>query len=106
MDADLANNTLNWQWAAGCGADAAPYFRIFNPTLQSRRFDPDGEYIARWIPELARLPAEHRHAPWLAPRRTLEEAGIVLDEDYPHPIVDHASARQRALAAFETIKTR
>lgn len=106
VDADLANNTLNWQWAAGCGADAAPYFRIFNPVLQGRRFDPGGDYVARWIPELAKLPPAHRHAPWLAPGRTLEEAGIVLDEDYPLPIVDHASARDAALAAFATIRGR
>jgi len=106
VDADLANNTLNWQWTAGCGADAAPYFRIFNPLLQGRRFDPEGEYVARFVPELARLPAAHRHAPWLAPSRALEEAEIVLDEDYPRPIVDHDSARKRALVAFQTIKAR
>jgi deoxyribodipyrimidine photo-lyase len=106
VDADLANNTLNWQWSAGCGADAAPYFRIFNPLLQGRRFDPEGEYVARFVPELARLPAAHRHAPWLAPSRALEEAEIVLDEDYPRPIVDHDSARKRALVAFQTIKAR
>jgi deoxyribodipyrimidine photo-lyase len=104
VDADLANNTLNWQWAAGCGADAAPYFRIFNPLLQGRRFDPEGVYIARWLPELAKLPAGHRHAPWQAPGHILEQAELVLDEDYPRPIVDHATARERALIAFATLK--
>jgi deoxyribodipyrimidine photo-lyase len=106
VDADLANNTLNWQWTAGSGADAAPYFRIFNPLLQGRRFDPEGEYVARFVPELARLPSAHRHAPWLAPPRALEEAEVVLDEDYPRPIVDHDAARTRALMAFRTIKGR
>jgi len=106
VDADLANNTLGWQWSAGCGADASPYFRVFNPLLQGRRFDPDGEYVARWIPEIARLPPEHRHAPWLAPARVLEEAGVALDDDYPRPIVEHASARERALVAFASIKAR
>jgi len=104
VDADLASNTLGWQWTAGCGADAAPYFRIFNPVLQGKRFDPEGEYVARWVPELAPLPAAHRHAPWLAPARVLEQAGLVLDEDYPRPIVEHAAARERALAAFAAIK--
>ena len=106
VDADLANNTLNWQWSAGCGADAAPYFRIFNPLLQGKRFDPDGEYVARWLPPIARLPALDRHAPWLASARVLEEAGLVLDEDYPRPIVEHASARERALIAFADMKPR
>ncbi|HEV8201329.1 MAG TPA: deoxyribodipyrimidine photo-lyase [Candidatus Polarisedimenticolia bacterium] len=104
VDADLANNTLNWQWSAGCGADAAPYFRIFNPVLQGRRFDPEGEYVARFVPELARLHPTHRHAPWLAPSRALEEAELVLEEDYPRPIVDHETARKRALIAFQTIR--
>ena len=106
VDADLANNTLGWQWSAGCGADAAPYFRIFNPVLQGKRFDPDGDYVARWIPAIARLPPEHRHEPWLAPARVREAAGIALDDDYPRPIVDHAAARERALVAFASIKDR
>jgi deoxyribodipyrimidine photo-lyase len=100
VDADLANNTMGWQWSAGCGADAAPYFRIFNPVKQGQRFDPQGHYVRRWIPELAGLPAKHIHAPWQAPRAVLEEAGVRLGEDYPCPIVDHPAARQRALDAL------
>ncbi|MGQ0554158.1 MAG: cryptochrome/photolyase family protein [Planctomycetota bacterium] len=104
VDADLANNTLNWQWSAGCGADAAPYFRIFHPVLQGRRFDADGAYLRRWVPELARLPARWMHAPWEAPASVLQEAGLRLGRDYPAPIVDHAAARARALAAFATLR--
>ncbi|HVU17236.1 MAG TPA: deoxyribodipyrimidine photo-lyase [Candidatus Didemnitutus sp.] len=103
VDADLANNTLGWQWSAGCGADAAPYFRIFNPTLQAAKFDPDGAYVRRWVPELAKVPNEHLHEPWNAPMDVLAEAGLVLGRDYPHPIVDHAEARASALAAFKEI---
>jgi deoxyribodipyrimidine photo-lyase len=106
VDADLANNTLGWQWVAGCGADAAPFFRIFNPTSQGRRFDPEGDYVRRWVPELARLPGEWIHAPTEAPPEALRAAGIELDRDYPRPIVDHAQARQRALAALKQTKTR
>ncbi|TVQ88454.1 MAG: deoxyribodipyrimidine photo-lyase [Chromatiaceae bacterium] len=104
VDADLANNTQGWQWTAGCGADAAPYFRIFNPVRQGERFDPDAVYVARWCPELARLPARHRHAPWAAPAALLAQAGVRLGQDYPRPIVDLAASRQAALAAFEQIK--
>ncbi len=104
VDADLANNTLGWQWTAGCGADAAPYFRIFNPVRQGERFDPDGEYVRTWVPEVARLPARHIHAPWEAPEDVLSEAGVRLGEDYPEPIVDHARARKDALKAYEKIK--
>lgn len=103
VDADLANNTLGWQWAAGCGADAAPYFRIFNPEAQSRKFDPEGEYIRRWVPELRRLAAADIHAPHTVPPEALHAAGIVLGRDYPAPIVDHAQARRDALAAFAYI---
>lgn len=106
VDADLANNTLGWQWVAGSGADAAPYFRIFNPLLQGEKFDPQGEYVRRWVPEIAELPARHIHQPWNAPDDVLARAGIRLDHDYPRPIVDLKGSRQRALAAFEQIKRR
>jgi deoxyribodipyrimidine photo-lyase len=104
VDADLANNTLGWQWAAGCGADAQPYFRMFNPTSQAETHDPDGAYIRTWVPELADLPDAHVHAPWEAPDWVLDQAGLTLGEDYPHPIVDHAAARERALDAYDEIR--
>lgn len=104
VDADLASNSLGWQWVAGSGADAAPYFRIFNPIRQSERFDAEGAYIARWIPELSRLPAKHRHAPFEAPAPVLAEAGVTLGVHYPWPIVDLKASRQAALAAFAKIK--
>jgi deoxyribodipyrimidine photo-lyase len=97
VDADLANNTLGWQWIAGCGADAVPFFRIFNPVTQGQKFDPQGDYVRRWIPELALLPDEWIHHPWKAPRSVLRDAGVTLGESYPHPLVDHAEARKRAL---------
>ena len=104
VDADLANNAASWQWVAGCGADAAPYFRIFNPVRQGEKFDPDGAYVRHWVPELAGLPAAYIHAPWTAPEDVLSQADVRLDESYPRPIVDHAVARRRALAAFQQIK--
>ena len=104
VDADLAQNVANWQWVAGSGADASPYFRIFNPVIQGEKFDPDGAYVRRWVPELAEVPAEFLHQPWTAPPTLLAAAGVVLGRDYPEPIVDHATARARALAAFETLK--
>jgi deoxyribodipyrimidine photo-lyase len=104
VDADLASNTLGWQWTAGCGADAAPYFRIFNPVTQGEKFDPQGDYVRHWIPELNRLPTEWIHKPWEAPARLLEEAGIELGSTYPWPIVDHREARSRALDALLRIK--
>ncbi|MDO8544658.1 MAG: deoxyribodipyrimidine photo-lyase [Opitutaceae bacterium] len=104
VDADLANNTLGWQWTAGCGADAAPFFRIFAPVLQGQKFDPKGDYVRRWIPELTRLPAEHVHSPWKAPNHVLAAAGVRLDGNYPRPIVDHATARDAALAAFRQMR--
>jgi deoxyribodipyrimidine photo-lyase len=104
VDADLASNSASWQWVAGCGADAAPYFRIFNPSLQAAKFDPDGAYVRRWLPELARLPDALIHAPWTARPIDLADAGVTLGRTYPRPIVDHAGARQRALAAFAMIK--
>ena len=106
VDADLANNTLGWQWSAGCGADAAPYFRIFSPVLQGRKFDPAGDYVRRWVPELARVPTEHVHAPWEAPVHVLAASGVQLGETYPRPMVDHATARAEALAAFRQMRPR
>ncbi|GHD51742.1 deoxyribodipyrimidine photo-lyase [Thalassobaculum fulvum] len=104
VDADLANNAASWQWVAGCGADAAPFFRVFNPSLQGVKFDPDGAYVRRWVPELARLPAAAIHSPWAARPLDLADAGIRLGRDYPGPIVDHAAARDRALAAFKALR--
>lgn len=104
VDADLASNAASWQWTAGSGADAAPYFRIFNPVSQGEKFDPDGDYVRKWIPELAGLRGKAIHAPWTADRATLARAGVRLGTDYPMPIIDHAEARKAALAAFETIK--
>jgi deoxyribodipyrimidine photo-lyase len=99
-DADLANNSMGWQWVAGCGTDAPPYVRVLNPVAQGRRFDPDGAYVRRWVPELARLPDSALHDPGAAPRAALAYAGVRLGETYPHPIVDHDAARERAAAAF------
>ena len=100
VDADLASNTLGWQWVAGSGADASPFFRIFNPVTQGSKFDPDGEYVRRWVPELKHLPNEWLHRPWAAPPGLLKTAGVVLGETYPHPVVDHDLARKDALAAL------
>ncbi|HZZ18773.1 MAG TPA: deoxyribodipyrimidine photo-lyase [Opitutaceae bacterium] len=105
VDADLANNTLGWQWSAGCGADAAPYFRIFAPVRQGERFDPQGAYVRRWVPELAKLPLEFIHHPWDASEELLKSAGVRLGTDYPRPIVDHAKARAAALDAFRRMKS-
>ncbi|MCS7089450.1 MAG: deoxyribodipyrimidine photo-lyase [Verrucomicrobiota bacterium] len=103
VDADLANNTLGWQWSAGCGADAAPYFRIFHPVRQGEAFDPRGEYVRRWCPELARLPDQWIHRPFEAPPLVLQAAGVRLGLDYPEPVVSHASARQAALVAWDSM---
>jgi deoxyribodipyrimidine photo-lyase len=104
VDADLANNTLGWQWVAGCGADAAPYFRIFNPVLQGEKFDARGEYVRRWVPELTTLPDEYVHAPWDAPQEVLHRAKIQLGHHYPEPIIDHKKGREGALAALAKLK--
>ncbi len=104
VDADLANNTLGWQWAGGCGADAAPYFRIFNPTTQGEKFDPQGKYTRYWVPELAKLPDKWLYKPWDAPANVLKESGVELGQQYPKPIVDHKEARESALAALDSIK--
>lgn len=103
VDADMANNAASWQWVAGCGADAAPYFRIFNPVLQGEKFDPLGTYIRKWVPELQPLPNAYIHKPWLAPLTILQNSRIQLGTTYPYPIVDHAMARTRALQAYKRI---
>ena len=103
VDADLANNTLGWQWTAGCGADAAPYFRIFNPVTQGEKFDPEGKYVRKWVPELARLPDDLIHKPWEAGEGVLSAAGVRLGETYPAPVVGHKEARARALEALASI---
>ena len=95
---------FNWQWVAGTGADAAPYFRVFNPVLQGEKFDPKGDYVRRWVPELADLPSKLIHKPWEAPVADLASAGIELGVTYPKPILDHATARKRALAAYSVIR--
>lgn len=99
VDADMANNPASWQWVAGSGLDASPYFRIFNPVMQAGRFDADGDYVRRWVPELARLPDDWLHAPAAAPRTVLEQAGVIIGKTYPKPIVDLKVSRQRALDA-------
>jgi len=104
VDADLANNTFGWQWVAGCGADAAPYFRIFNPVLQGEKFDPKGEYVRRWVPELAQLPARFIHSPWRASPEILTKAGVCLGKHYPDPVVDHDAVRKRALVAYSRLR--
>ena len=103
VDADLAANAASWQWVAGCGTDAAPYFRVFNPVLQGRKFDPDGAYVRRFVPELARLDTADLHAPWEAPAAALARAGVRLGREYPVPIVDLSAGRARALAAFAAL---
>lgn len=106
VDADLASNVQNWQWVAGSGADAAPYFRIFNPVAQGEKFDPAGHYVRRWVPELRALPDRWLHAPWTAPAAVLARAEVELGRTYPRPIVDHATARARALDALKSISAR
>ena len=105
VDADVGSNPANWQWVAGSGADAAPYFRIFNPILQGEKFDPDGDYVRRWVPELARLSGKAIHQPWTATESELAMAGVRLGQTYPEPIVDHGQARRRALAAYAGIRS-
>jgi len=104
VDADAGNNPGNWQWVAGCGADAAPYFRVFNPVLQGEKFDPDGAYVRRWVPELARLSAKLIHQPWRATPLELKSADVDLGRTYPKPIIDHGQARERALAAYAKLR--
>jgi deoxyribodipyrimidine photo-lyase len=106
VDADPASNSASWQWTAGSGADAAPYFRIFNPITQGEKFDETGDYVRKWCPELSRLPRKYLYQPWEAGPLILREAGITLGETYPHPIVDHKTGRERALTAYQTLKER
>jgi deoxyribodipyrimidine photo-lyase len=103
-DADLASNSASWQWVAGCGADAAPYFRIFNPVLQGEKFDGSGLYVRKWVPELKNMPDKYIHKPWMAPVDVLRAAGVDLGKTYPHPLVDHNDARESALEAYKQIK--
>lgn len=103
VDADLANNAASWQWVAGCGTDAAPFFRIFNPVLQSQRFDPDGSYIKKWVPELQSMSDPHIHSPWQASSEILRKAHVQLGTNYPFPIIDHDFARKRALSCLNKI---
>ncbi|KAB7624069.1 cryptochrome/photolyase family protein [Alkalilimnicola sp. S0819] len=103
VDADLANNSMGWQWVAGCGADAAPFFRIFNPVRQGERFDPEGAYLRHWLPELARLPTRWLHQPWAAPGSVLAEAGVRLGREYPEPMVDLGESRRAALEAYRRL---
>lgn len=100
LDADLANNSGSWQWVAGCGADAAPYFRIFNSTRQSEQFDPQGAYIKQWVPELVKIPVKWIHQPWMAPTHELP---IALGLDYPLPLVDHNEARKLARDLYKNL---
>jgi len=104
VDADLASNVAGWQWVAGSGSDSAPYFRIFNPMVQGKKFDPEGGYVRRWVPEIAGLSDSHIYAPWEAPKGALDAAGVRLGETYPWPIVDHAAARERALQAYRDLR--
>ena len=104
VDADLASNSASWQWVAGCGTDAAPYFRVFNPVLQGEKFDAGGAYVRRFVPELAKLPDAYIHKPWEAPPVLLAGAGVALGRSYPRPIVEHGAARARALAAFAGLR--
>jgi deoxyribodipyrimidine photo-lyase len=106
VDADAANNPASWQWVAGSGADAAPYFRIFNPVLQGEKFDPRGEYVRHYVPEIGELPDRYIHRPWEAPPHVLKDKNIVLGKTYPNPIVDHGAARDRALIVYQSVKDR
>ena len=106
VDADLANNSASWQWVAGGGVDAAPYFRIFNPITQAEKFDPHGEYIRQFVPELVKLPNKRLFSPWLASDAELQTADIILGQDYPKPIVDLKISREEALEAFSVLKNK
>ena len=101
VDGDPASNNGGWQWTAGVGTDAAPYFRIFNPTTQGVRFDPSGNYIRTWVPELAAVPDEYIHQPETMPRAIQQKYGCILGKSYPLPMIDHSFARERTMAAFK-----
>ena len=105
VDADLANNSASWQWIAGCGADAVPYFRIFNPVTQGQKFDPNGNYIRCFVPEIAALPNQYLFSPWTAPDAVLKAAGIIPGSTYPRPIADLKQSRAAALAAFQELRS-
>ena len=105
LDADIASNACSWQWVGGSGADASPYFRIFNPIAQGEKFDKAGAYTRRWVPELSKLPDKFLHKPWEAPDDVLSAAEVRLGDTYPHPIVDHKTAREAALSAYGTLKS-
>ena len=96
-DGDWAQNNAGWQWSAGCGCDAQPYFRFFNPVTQGEKFDPEGQYVRRWLPELERMPVRYIHRPWEAPEAVLHAAGVELDDSYPRPVVNHRLARDQFL---------
>ncbi len=104
VDADLANNSMGWQWVAGCGADAAPYFRIFSPVRQGRRFDPQGRYVKRWVPELEMVPKSHVHDPWNMPATISGASGILTGKDYPAPALDLSGSRHRAFERFKLLR--
>jgi deoxyribodipyrimidine photo-lyase len=103
-DFDMSANNGGWQWASSSGCDAQPYFRIFNPINQSEKFDPEGKFIRRYVPELAELPTKTLHAPWLAKPLEMQAAGVVIGKTYPAPIVDHAQARDKTLARYALVK--
>ena len=104
LDADHANNSAGWQWIAGCGADAAPYFRIFNPVTQGEKFDGEGHYTRQYLPELAQLPKKYLYQPWAAPEKVLKEAKVELGVNYPKPMVEVKQSREQALEAFKSLK--
>jgi deoxyribodipyrimidine photo-lyase len=106
VDGDPANNNGGWQWTAGTGTDAAPYFRVFNPVLQAKRFDPSGEYVRRWVPELAAVPAKYIHEPWKMDDETQRQAGCLIGADYPAPVVDHSLRRSEAIARYKEADVR
>jgi deoxyribodipyrimidine photo-lyase len=103
LDADLASNSASWQWVAGTGSDAAPFFRIFNPMIQAQKFDNEGIYIRKYVPEIAKLPNKFIFSPWLADKQTLKDSNVELGNNYPFPIIDYTVSRNRALEEFKKI---